>query len=298
MARQPGYYPPRRLDRFRRAGPDGPTAAHPGANDRVRVALCGVRGRGLDHLKNYSQLKNVEIAAICDIDDSVARSASRPWKGGYRQAQERTSTSESCWKTRTSTRSPSPRPITGTPDGHLGLPGRQGRLRREALLAQLWEGAADREGGAASTSAWCSTAPRIRSIAAVREAMQKIHDGLHRQRLHVARASATSGATPSAARGGAGARRRRLRPLAGTGARASRSRAIGSITTGTGSGIRQRRHRQPGHTPDRRGPLGAGRRFPTKVSPSAATSCSTTTRTRQTTWFAPSSSICRTASTA
>src|SRR4051812_20877831 len=43
-----------------------------GANDRVRVALCGVRGRGLDHLKNYSQLKNVEIAAICDIDDSVA----------------------------------------------------------------------------------------------------------------------------------------------------------------------------------------------------------------------------------
>ena len=43
-----------------------------GANDRVRVALCGVRGRGLDHLKNYSKLSNVEIAAICDIDDSVA----------------------------------------------------------------------------------------------------------------------------------------------------------------------------------------------------------------------------------
>ncbi len=43
-----------------------------GANDRVRVALCGVRGRGLDHLKNYSKLTNVEIAAICDIDDSVA----------------------------------------------------------------------------------------------------------------------------------------------------------------------------------------------------------------------------------
>jgi predicted dehydrogenase len=43
-----------------------------GANDRVRVALCGVRGRGLDHLKNYSKLSNVEIAAVCDIDDSVA----------------------------------------------------------------------------------------------------------------------------------------------------------------------------------------------------------------------------------
>ncbi len=43
-----------------------------GANDRVRVALCGVRGRGMDHLRNYSKLPNVEIAAICDIDDTVA----------------------------------------------------------------------------------------------------------------------------------------------------------------------------------------------------------------------------------
>jgi predicted dehydrogenase len=42
-----------------------------GANDRVRVALCGVRGRGNDHLKNYAKLSNVEIAATCDIDDSV-----------------------------------------------------------------------------------------------------------------------------------------------------------------------------------------------------------------------------------
>ena len=43
-----------------------------GANDRVRIALCGVRGRGMDHLRNYSKLTNVEIAAVCDIDDSVA----------------------------------------------------------------------------------------------------------------------------------------------------------------------------------------------------------------------------------
>ena len=44
-----------------------------GANDRVRVALCGVRGRGKDHLRNYSKIKNVEIAAVCDIDDNVVR---------------------------------------------------------------------------------------------------------------------------------------------------------------------------------------------------------------------------------
>src|SRR5271170_4745472 len=44
-----------------------------GANDRVRVAICGLRGRGGDHLHNYSQLPNVQIAALCDIDENVLR---------------------------------------------------------------------------------------------------------------------------------------------------------------------------------------------------------------------------------
>ena len=42
-----------------------------GANDRVRVAVCGVHGRGMDHVKNYSKLKNVQIAAICDVDENI-----------------------------------------------------------------------------------------------------------------------------------------------------------------------------------------------------------------------------------
>jgi hypothetical protein len=44
-----------------------------GANNRVRVAICGVHGRGGDHLENYAQLPNVEIAALCDIDENVLR---------------------------------------------------------------------------------------------------------------------------------------------------------------------------------------------------------------------------------
>ena len=44
-----------------------------GANDRVRVAICGLHGRGKDHLDNYAQIKNAEIVAICDIDESVIR---------------------------------------------------------------------------------------------------------------------------------------------------------------------------------------------------------------------------------
>src|SRR5271157_2277437 len=42
-----------------------------GANDRVRVAICGLHGRGMDHVKNYSQLSNVQIAAVCDPDENV-----------------------------------------------------------------------------------------------------------------------------------------------------------------------------------------------------------------------------------
>jgi predicted dehydrogenase len=49
--------------------------AHPervfGANDRVRVAVCGVHGRGMDHVRGYKGAKNTEIAAICDVDENV-----------------------------------------------------------------------------------------------------------------------------------------------------------------------------------------------------------------------------------
>src|SRR6185295_11084580 len=42
-----------------------------GANDRVRVAICGLKGRGKDHVDAFSRVPNVEIAALCDVDDAV-----------------------------------------------------------------------------------------------------------------------------------------------------------------------------------------------------------------------------------
>jgi predicted dehydrogenase len=44
-----------------------------GANDRVRVAVIGVRGRGWDHVKGYQSLPNVELAYFCDCDENVLR---------------------------------------------------------------------------------------------------------------------------------------------------------------------------------------------------------------------------------
>src|ERR1700741_3590361 len=42
-----------------------------GANDRVRVGICGVRGRGTDHIHGFPRVPNTEIAALCDVDENV-----------------------------------------------------------------------------------------------------------------------------------------------------------------------------------------------------------------------------------
>ncbi len=39
-----------------------------GANDRVRIAVLGVNGRGKDHIAGFSKLENVEVACMCDPD--------------------------------------------------------------------------------------------------------------------------------------------------------------------------------------------------------------------------------------
>src|SRR6476646_9490152 len=41
------------------------------ANDTVRVACVGVRGQGQSHIRAYGKMTNVEIAAICDVDESI-----------------------------------------------------------------------------------------------------------------------------------------------------------------------------------------------------------------------------------
>ena len=42
-----------------------------GANDRIRVAVCGLRGRGWDHVRGYKPIAGVEVAYFCDADENV-----------------------------------------------------------------------------------------------------------------------------------------------------------------------------------------------------------------------------------
>jgi predicted dehydrogenase len=46
-------------------------ASAPGASDRIRVAVMGVRGRGMSHVAALLAQPNVEIAYVCDADKSV-----------------------------------------------------------------------------------------------------------------------------------------------------------------------------------------------------------------------------------
>jgi predicted dehydrogenase len=39
-----------------------------GANDRIRVAVIGCNGRGMNHIAAWLRVPNVEIACICDVD--------------------------------------------------------------------------------------------------------------------------------------------------------------------------------------------------------------------------------------
>src|SRR5438477_6149157 len=62
-----------------------------GANDRLRVAVVGIRGRGQSHIDAFHQLasENVEIAALCDAEQGVLeqRATAYERKSGRKVAQ-------------------------------------------------------------------------------------------------------------------------------------------------------------------------------------------------------------------
>ncbi len=47
------------------------TNAFAGANDRIRAACVGIRGQGKSHINGLMGVPNVEVVALCDVDESV-----------------------------------------------------------------------------------------------------------------------------------------------------------------------------------------------------------------------------------
>ena len=49
----------------------GTSRAWAGANERVNVAVIGIHGMGQNHIGSYNGLKDVRVAAVCDVDESL-----------------------------------------------------------------------------------------------------------------------------------------------------------------------------------------------------------------------------------
>src|SRR5688500_1000255 len=41
------------------------------AANRVRVAVVGINGMGRNHIRAFASLPDVEVAAICDVDENL-----------------------------------------------------------------------------------------------------------------------------------------------------------------------------------------------------------------------------------
>ena len=49
----------------------GTSKSWAGANDRINVAVVGIRGQGQAHIKAYQELENVNVVALCDVDENL-----------------------------------------------------------------------------------------------------------------------------------------------------------------------------------------------------------------------------------
>lgn len=54
-----------------------------GANDRMRVAVIGINGRGRDHIKGFMSQDNVEVATLCDVDNVVLQAGAKAFEEKY-----------------------------------------------------------------------------------------------------------------------------------------------------------------------------------------------------------------------
>jgi len=48
-----------------------PNLVWAGANNRVRIAVIGIHGMGQNHIKEFAALPDVEVAALCDVDENL-----------------------------------------------------------------------------------------------------------------------------------------------------------------------------------------------------------------------------------
>ena len=213
-------------------------------------------------------MPNVEIAAICDIDESMLNAASGRDREGSGKKRPAAFTDlrkllEDKSHRRHLDRHAEPPPHAAD---HLGA----ARRARTCTSRSRARTTCSRRGRSwrrrRSTTAWCSTAPtaarRQRCARRSSRCATALIGDVYMARglcLQVARHH-----RPQAGR--AGARRRPLRSVARSGAGARVHAEPLPLQLALVLGLRQRRPRQPGHPPGGHRALGLGVKYPTKVS--------------------------------
>jgi predicted dehydrogenase len=66
---------------YLRAAPEATAARTVGANDKLRVAVVGVNGRGMSHVGGFNMVNGCEIVTVCDCDEAVIGRAMKAIEG-------------------------------------------------------------------------------------------------------------------------------------------------------------------------------------------------------------------------
>ena len=84
------------------------------ANDKIRVAVLGVNGRGKDHIKGFQSQPDAEVVMLCDPDRNIADERALEFFDKYGKTVKVEQDLRRVFDTRRSTPSASRPPITGT----------------------------------------------------------------------------------------------------------------------------------------------------------------------------------------
>jgi predicted dehydrogenase len=106
------------------------------ANSRIRVAVLGVNGRGRDHIFGFNALPNAEVVMLCDPDSNLLAERAEQFETRYRRKVQTEQDLRKVFDNQeidaVSVATPQSLARAGH---HLGVPGRQGCVRRKARRA-------------------------------------------------------------------------------------------------------------------------------------------------------------------